>query len=247
MSPGGVRRRQAATWQHRVVLEAEQQFPGASSAAWQRTGERFDQFTDTGRSSRRITRTLSDRARALSVAAERPEPPAPPGLVKRLFEWVRERVQKMLRGLRPSKAADRQDRSPGGDVEPARAPTAAERAQQEQRQARDADHGRPAPPPAGGETSRWPRRPSSLSPSRSRPAGDIGGSPSGPRTDQGGRALVVSHKRVRRTETPLPRREGRGGRPAPSAGPQGVGGPIMDAPPNDRTTETRASRSAQPS
>ena len=133
---GRSRRRQAATWQHRVVLEAEQQFPGASSAAWQRTGERFDQFTDTGRSSRRLTRTLSARARALAIAAERPEPPAPPGLVKRLFEWVRERVRKMLRSLRPSKAAHPQDRSGTGGVETARA-AAAERAQLQQRQARE--------------------------------------------------------------------------------------------------------------
>ena len=125
-------RRQAATWEHRVVLEAEQQFPGASSAAWRRTGERFDEFTDTGRPGRRLTRTLSDRARALAIAAERPEPPAPPGLVKRLFEWVRERVRKMLRRLRPPQAAHHQDRSPGGDVQPARA-AAAER---ERRQAR---------------------------------------------------------------------------------------------------------------
>ena len=111
------------------------QFPDVPSAAWRRTGERFDEFTDTGRPGRRLTRTLSDRARALAIAAERPEPPAPPGLVKRLFEWVRERVQKMLRRLRPPKAAHRRDRSPVGDVQPARA-AAAEQARQERRQAR---------------------------------------------------------------------------------------------------------------
>ena len=105
------------------------------SAAWRRTGERFDEFTDTGRPARRVTQALSDRARALAIAAERPEPPAPPGLVKRLFEWVRERVRKMLHRLRPPKAAHHRDRSPDGDVQPARA-AAAERAQQEQRQAR---------------------------------------------------------------------------------------------------------------
>ena len=130
------RRRQAANWQHRVVLEAEQQFPGASSAAWRRTGERFDEFTDTGRPGRRVTRTLSDRARALAIAAERPEPPAPPGLVKRLFEWLRERVERLLGRLRPSKAAHHEDRSSGGDVEPAPAATA-DRARRERRQARE--------------------------------------------------------------------------------------------------------------
>ena len=128
-------RRQASTWEHRVVLEAEQQFPDVPSAAWRRTGEGFDELTDTGRPGRRLTRTLSDRARALAIAAERPEPPAPPGLVKRLFEWVRERVERLLGRLRPSKAAQRRDRSPSNDVQPARA-DAAESARQERRQAR---------------------------------------------------------------------------------------------------------------
>ena len=128
-------RRRAATWEHRVVLEAEQQFPDVPSAAWRRTGERFDELTDTGRPGKRVTRTLSDRARALAIAAERREPPASPGLVKRLFEWVRERVRKMLHRLRPPKAAHHRDRSPGNDVQPARA-AAAEQARQERRQAR---------------------------------------------------------------------------------------------------------------
>ena len=119
-------RRQAATWEHRVVLDAEQEFPDVPSTAWRRTGEGFSEFTETGRPGRRLTQTLSDRARAVAIAAERPEPPASPGLVKRLFEWVRERVRTMLRRLRPSKAAHHQDRSPAGDVEPARA-AAAER------------------------------------------------------------------------------------------------------------------------
>ena len=128
-------RRQAATLGHRVVLEAEQKFPDVPSTAWRRTGERFDELTDIGRPARRLTQTLSDRAGALAVAAEQPEPPASPGLVKRLFEWVRERVQKMLHRLRPTRATHRQDRSGGGGVESVRA-AAAERARQERRQAR---------------------------------------------------------------------------------------------------------------
>ena len=114
-------RRQAASWEHRVVLDAEQEFPNVPSAGWRQTGKCFLDFTDTGRPARGITQTLSDRARAVAIAAERPEPPAPPGLVKRLFEWVRERVERLLGRFRPSTAAHRQDRSPGGDVEPARA------------------------------------------------------------------------------------------------------------------------------
>ena len=117
-------RRQAASWEHRVVLEAEQAFPDVPSTGWQRTGEGFNELTETSRPARRLTRTLSDRARVLAIAAERPEPPASPGLVKRLFEWVRERVERLLGRFRPSKAAHRQDRSPGGDAEPAGAAAA---------------------------------------------------------------------------------------------------------------------------
>ena len=117
---------QAATWEHRVVLEAERAFPDAPAAAWRRAGEGFGELTETGRPGRRLTRTLADRARAVAIAAERPEPPAPPGLVKRLFEWLRERVERLLGRFRPSKAAHRQDRSPAGDAGRMRA-AAAER------------------------------------------------------------------------------------------------------------------------
>ncbi len=127
-------RRQPAGWQHRVVLEAEQQFPNAPTAAWQRAGDRFDTFTDTGGPGRHITQTLADRARALAIAAERPEPPARRALVKRLFEWVRERVERLLGRLRPSKATHHEDRPPGGHVEHPR-DAAADRAERERRHA----------------------------------------------------------------------------------------------------------------
>ena len=127
--------RQAATWEHRVVLEAEQAFPDVPSTGWQRTGETFNELTDTGRPARRLTRTLSDRARVLAIAAERPEPPASPSLVKRLFEWVRERVERLLDRLRPSAAAHRQERSPGGGAEPAGA--AAAEGERDERNERD--------------------------------------------------------------------------------------------------------------
>ena len=126
---------QPPPWRHRLVLEAERAFPGAASTAWRDAGAGFDQFTETGRQAGSVSQTLSDRARARALAAERPEPPASPGLVKRLFEWLRERVGRLLGRLRPSQAAHHQDRSPGGDVEPARA-TAAERAARDRRQAK---------------------------------------------------------------------------------------------------------------
>ena len=113
-------------WRHRLVLEAERTFPGAASTAWRDAGAGFNRSTETGRQAGRVSQTLSDRARARALAAERPEPPASRGLVKRLFDWLRERVQKMLGRFRLSKAAHHQDRSPGGDVEAPRT-VAAER------------------------------------------------------------------------------------------------------------------------
>ena len=50
---------QAATWEHRAVLEAERAFPDAPAAAWRRAGEGFAELTDTGRPGRRLTRTLA--------------------------------------------------------------------------------------------------------------------------------------------------------------------------------------------
>ena len=113
-------------WRHRLVLEAERAFPGAASTAWRDAGAGFNRSTETGRQAGSVSQTLSDRARARALAAERPEPPASRGLVKRLFAWLRERVQKMLGRFRPSRAAHHQDRSAGGHVEAARA-VAAER------------------------------------------------------------------------------------------------------------------------
>ena len=103
---------QPPAWRHRLVLKAERAFPGAASTAWRDAGAGFDRSTETSRQAGSVSRTLSDRARARALAAERPEPPASPGLVKRLFEWLRERVERLLHKLRPSKAAHHQDRSP---------------------------------------------------------------------------------------------------------------------------------------
>ncbi len=127
---------EAPPWPHRLVLEAERAFPGAASTAWQDAGAGFNRSTEIGRRAGSVSQTLSDRARARALAAERPEPPASRGLVKRLFDWLRERVHKMLGRLRPSNAAHRQDRSPRGDAEAARA-AAAERAARDRRHAQE--------------------------------------------------------------------------------------------------------------
>ena len=109
-----------------------------------------------------------------------------------------------------------------------------------------ADHGRPGGRPQVGRHSAGHGHRHLCRRVDQRPAGHVGGSAGGPRTDQGSSTTVVSHNRGCCTETPLPHREGRGGRPAPSAGPRGVGDPIMDAPPDGRKPETRASWPPEP-
>ena len=124
-------RRKPPPWAHQLVVEAEAMFPGAPSAAWREAGDRLDQATDAGRHGRRVSQMLSDRARARALAAETPEPPAPPGLVKRLLGWLRERMERLLERLRPSSAARHEDRSRGGDGGRTRA--AAAKSEPEQR------------------------------------------------------------------------------------------------------------------
>ena len=117
-------RRKPPPWAHRIVVEAEAMFPGAPSAAWREAGDRLDPATDAGRHGRNVSQMLSDRARARALAAERPEPPAAPGLVKRLLGWLRERMERLLERFRPPRAARPEDGSRGGDGGRARAAAA---------------------------------------------------------------------------------------------------------------------------
>ena len=174
---------EAPPWRHRLVLDAERAFPGAASTAWQDAGAGFNRSTEIGRQAGSVSQTLSDRARARALAAERPEPPASRGLVKRLFDWLRERVHKMLRRLRPSVAAHRQDRSPRGDAEEARA-AAAERAARDRRQAQELITA------ARAAARKWGTHPAGHGHRRlcrrvdQRPAGNAAGAAGGPRPDQ---------------------------------------------------------------
>ncbi len=125
---GGRGGRKPPPWAHSLVVEAEATFPGAPSAAWREAGDHLDPATDAGRHGRRVSRMLSDRARARALAVERPEPPAAPGLVKRLFGWLRERMERLLERFRPSSAVRHEG---GTDAARARA-AAAEREREEQ-------------------------------------------------------------------------------------------------------------------
>ena len=128
--------RTARSWAHQLVVDAEATFPGAPGAAWQEAGDRLDGTTDAGRHGRDVSQMLSDRARARALAAERPEPPASPGLVKRLFNWLRERMERLVERLRPSSAArPDEDGSRGGDA--GRVRTAAAEGERDERNERD--------------------------------------------------------------------------------------------------------------
>ncbi len=122
-------RREVATRRHReheVVLEAEQRFPDATSTACQFAGGRFDGTTEVGRAGRRVSQDLSDRALVRAHAAEKAEAPAPRNFVQRLYDWLRDRLERLF------------GRSPGP---PAEAATLGPEASAE----RSAEAGRPRP------------------------------------------------------------------------------------------------------
>ena len=92
-------RREVATrrhQEHEVVLETERRFPDATSTACQYAGGRFDGTTEVGRAGRRVSQDLSDRALVRAHAAEKAEAPAPPNLVRRLYEWLLSRIERLF-------------------------------------------------------------------------------------------------------------------------------------------------------
>ena len=92
-------RREVATRRHReheVVLETERRFPDATSTACQFAGGRFDGTTEVGRAGRCVSQDLSDRALVRAHAAETAEPPASRNLVQRLYDWLRDRLERLF-------------------------------------------------------------------------------------------------------------------------------------------------------
>ena len=101
-------RREVAARRHReheVVLEAEQRFPDATSTACQFAGGRFDGTTEVGRAGRRVSQDLSDRVLVRAHAAEQAEPPALRNLVQRLYDWLRDRLERLF-GRSAGRAAE---------------------------------------------------------------------------------------------------------------------------------------------
>ena len=92
-------RREVATrrhQEHEVVLETERRFPDATSTACQFAGGRFDRTTEVGRAGWRVSQDLSDRALVRAHAAEKAKAPAPPNLVRRLYEWLLSRLERLF-------------------------------------------------------------------------------------------------------------------------------------------------------
>ena len=82
--------------EHEVVLEAEQRFPDATSTACQYASGRFDGTTEVGRAGRRVSQDLSDRVLVRAHAAEKAEAPASRNLVQRLYDWLRDRLERLF-------------------------------------------------------------------------------------------------------------------------------------------------------
>ena len=107
----GLGRRKAATWrhqQHELVLKAEQQFPGAPSAAWRDAGRSFSGQTAIDRHGESVSLMLSDRACARALATEGPsaEPEPARNLMQRV--WLRTEVERQqLQALRARTEAAR--------------------------------------------------------------------------------------------------------------------------------------------
>ena len=121
---------------HQLVVEAEGAFPDAPVAVWREAGAGVDRTGATGRYAGSVLDRLTDRAHVRSLVADDPARPAAPGLVKRVIEWVRERVGRLFDRLRPSRPAQRPDRTGSAGVEPERErAAAAERERRERTQA----------------------------------------------------------------------------------------------------------------
>ena len=90
--------KKVANAEQELVVDAEKAFPDAPSTAWRQAG---GQFAASYRG-RVLSQRLSDRAQTRALVAERPEPPAAPGLVRRLVDWLRAQVEKLLDRLLPA-------------------------------------------------------------------------------------------------------------------------------------------------
>ena len=114
MAEPRVDRRQPASAEHAVIVDAERTFQDASSEDWGQAGDRFPK----GSPHARLSQRLSDRTRACALAAEREEPPATPALAQRIVIWLRAQVDRLLERLGVVKPVTRQPSPPAEPAQP---------------------------------------------------------------------------------------------------------------------------------
>ena len=85
---------------HRLIVDFEKAHPDASSQTLRRVGSAFSGSGHADRKAREVSHRLASRARVREIVAGRSEPPASAGLIRRLVEWLRTRVARLLPTLR---------------------------------------------------------------------------------------------------------------------------------------------------
>ena len=94
---------QSTGW-HTLVVDTEKAYLETSSRIFREVGSAFAGTDDVDRHAREVSHRLADRARVREIVGGRSERPAPTGLVRRLVEWLRAQIVRLLDTLR--RAAD---------------------------------------------------------------------------------------------------------------------------------------------
>ena len=93
-----------ATAEDQLVLDAEREFSDAGSDDWREASRALRGRTDVDERGCAISQRLSDRARLRELVSRREQTSR--GLVKRLVDWLRRRVEQLLRAFRPREAVE---------------------------------------------------------------------------------------------------------------------------------------------
>ena len=93
-----------ATEEDQLVLDAEREFSDAGSDDWREASRALRGRTDVDERGCAISQRLSDRARLRELVSRREQTSR--GLVKRLVDWLRRRLEQLLRAFRPREAVE---------------------------------------------------------------------------------------------------------------------------------------------
>ena len=93
-----------ATEEDQLVLDAERVFSDAGSDDWREASRALRGLTEVDERGCAISQRLSDRARLRELVSRREQTSR--GLVKQLVDWLRRRVEQLLRAFRPREAVE---------------------------------------------------------------------------------------------------------------------------------------------